>query len=277
MKNLIVIALVFQIVMSCSKEDYLAGVIIGHATFCESYEAEIGNGFSDHSGINVTLYDRNNNKKTTFTNADGYYELNHIIPGNYHLKFEKEGFTKYELYEITFLDADTINFTKQTHIGYKVRLMPIVPVEYYHIQGDPYIDNYKGTIEYGPHKYVCGRNYEIVTEVKCSRDFGCTAFISDDMNVDHLNYKLAVPAGTFRRYGIENPIFRTGFKFIDRSVFPIGSTIYIRYYPCNSQLSAYDPWLKIDKYFMLHEDNSKMVQFTLPFDEKYYDGLPGCE
>lgn len=271
MNRLISILLIITLVFSCSKDRFDSpGVIKGSAFLTTDANRWPLSGFDDHSGIKVTLYDQSNYRKTVETNKEGVYEIENVKEGDYQLRFEKEGFTYYELYAIQHNGIDTLEFfyTGQTKI---VFLEPIKQISYKMVR-PPFITSYKGSIDYGPNRGKFGENFEIAVEVENASSFGCVVFVNDSKPVDQFNYKLAVPTATFNRYGFSNPIIKLKFSMIDRDIFPPGSTIYLRYYPCGSGLFKYDPWMQIDKYFAIYPNQSTFKEFTLPTDLFYYEG-----
>lgn len=281
MKNSTLLLILFLLILSCNDdENKYPGTITGGASLTDNYYAQLFSGFDKHDGITVTLYDEYGFSSSTTTDIQGFYQIDNIKEGDYHLRFEKEGFTKYEIFDIHHNGLDTLNFGFDTSAGKKVRLEPINRVELFKILEDPYIHYYKGSLDFGPYKGsgICGKNFQIVTEVySTSGEFSCIAFIDDNENVDNENYKLAVYTGTSSRTSISHLFLPIGFYSIDREVFPEGTNLYIRFYPCNSDLSGYDPWIGKERYFMIDETNSKLVSFKLPHDEYYYVGLPGCD
>lgn len=281
MKRNIFLSILFVLILSCNDEETkYPGSIAGGASLTDNYFAELFSGFDKHDGITVTLYDEYGFSSSTTTDIQGLYQINNIKEGDYHLRFEKEGFTQYEIFDIHHNGLDTLNFGFNTSEGRKVRLEPINYVEMFRILKDPYIHFYHGSLDYGPYEGsgICGKNFQIVTEVySTSGEFSCIAFIDDNENVDYENYKLAVYTGTSNRTSIPHTFLGISFYIIDREVFPEGTDLYIRFYPCNSDLSGFDPWIEKNRYFMIDETNSKLVSFKLPQEDYYYVGLPGCE
>ncbi len=272
MKHHILIVCTIIIFVSCSKDKFDSpGVIKGNVYLTTDYHSYPLSGFDDHSGTAVTLYDQFNFKNTVKTDSDGNYEFRNVKEGQYHLLFEKEGFTYYELFDIQHNGTDTLNFTYAPTKSKAIRLEQIKKVDF-RIVKPPYISSYKGTIDYGPNKSKFGENFDIVLEVKNQPDFGCIALINDSKPVDEFNYRHFVFPDLLRRSGIENPVFKINFSEIDRKIFTPGTTIYIRYYPCGSGLVIYDPWMEMERFFMIYSHQSIYTEFTLPTESYYYEG-----
>jgi hypothetical protein len=271
MNRAILLFLIVSFSFSCSKDKFDSpGVITGSAFFTTNISSWPAEGYDSHSGIKVTLYDQNKFRKTVETDKNGEYEINNVKEGDYQIRFEKEGFTYYELYDIQHNGTDTLEFF-YTGATKTVYLMEIKQIDYKMIK-PPFIASYKGSIDSGPNQGKHGENFEIAVEVENAPHFGCIVFVNDSKPVDDLNYELAVHTGTFSRSGIPNPIIRFKFSLLDRDIFHPGSTIYLRYYPCASGLFKYDPWMEIDKYFMIYPNQSTYKEFTLPTDLFYYEG-----
>ncbi len=264
--------ILFLLLGSCSKEKFDSpGVIKGNVYLTTDYNSCPISGFNDHSGINVTLYNRFSFRKTAKTDANGNYGFRNVKEGEYHLLFKKEGFAYYELFDIQHNGTDTLDFTYGPNKSKAVRLEQIKKLDFDIIK-PPFISSYKGTIDYGPNKTKFGENFDIVLELKNRPDFGCIALINDSKPVDEYNYKHFVFPYLLNRSGIKNAIFKINFSEIDREIFTPGKPIYIRYYPCGSGVIGYDRWLDMEKFFMIYPDQGKFTEFKLPTESFYYEG-----
>lgn len=272
MKYATLIPLLFILLISCEKEEY-PGVIRGNVVLTDHYNLVSVESYEDNSGIKISLSDINGIVTKTISDEKGNYELVNIKPGEFKLHFVKDGFSFYEIFDISIEGADTIDLTYSVNNGSIVRLQKTEPLTYQTIKG-PYIDSYKGSLPEGPYEGQFGLVYDIVTEIGLSREFKCMAYISTEEDVDYMNYQMAIYCDNMTRKGIGNRILKFNFHDLDRELFPLNTKIYIRYYPYDGDPIIYDPWLNIDKYCTMQYSNSKLVSFIIPDDPMYFEGSP---
>jgi len=272
MKSSLIPVLFFILFISCSEEEY-PGVVRGNVFLVEEEYIHTNTVYDDHSGIRVLLCDINGTVSKTLTDKEGNYEILNVRPGDYKLRFEKDSFSFYEMFNINIEGADTIEYSYPVNKSKSIRLKKLKPLEYKIVDG-PYIDTHKGTIPNGPYQGQFGLNYEIVVEIEESRPFGCIAFISTEEDVDFMNYQMAVHSYSLGRYGVENKIMTIDFSDLDREIFPLSTKIFIHYYPYEGGTEIHDPWLNIDKFCTMHYENSRKKSFTIPGNSQYYEGSP---
>ncbi|WP_319482234.1 carboxypeptidase-like regulatory domain-containing protein [uncultured Draconibacterium sp.] len=266
------ISLLFILLVACEKDEY-PGVIRGNVLLTDHYDSFPIKAYDDNSGIIITLSDINGTITKTLSDEEGNYELLNIRPGEFKLRFEKDSFSFYEIFDINIEGADTIDLTYSVNQHKLVRLLKLQPLTFKTVKA-PYISSYKGGIQNGPYEGQFGLIYDIVTEIEQSRSFGCVAFISTEEDVDYMNYQMAIGCSNMSRYYIENRILEFNFHDLDRELFPLSTKIYIHYYPVDGGPVIYDPWLDRKKYCTMHFNNSKKVSFTIPGNSMYYDGSP---
>ncbi len=274
MKKVLRIILFLLFFMSCNSDrDEYPGTIVGNAFLAQHSYYRSDSVFTDNSNIKVTLLCKNGHRKQTSTNAAGNYKFTDIAEGEYMLKFEKSGFTYFELFNIQHNGLDTLNFSKNRSSDASVKLYQYKTYSW-KIVKDLWIGYYHGSLNRPP--YECGKHFQIIAEVKADNGVGCVAFIDTSKNVDCFRYKLAVPVGSFGRSGVDNPILPVNLSLFDLKIFKPGALVYIRYYPCVTSANDFDPWLGIDKYFGLIPGMDKTMWIKLPRDTMYFWGQPGC-
>ncbi|MDX8338740.1 carboxypeptidase-like regulatory domain-containing protein [Draconibacterium sp. IB214405] len=272
MKRTALLSLLLLLLLACDKDEY-PGVIRGNVWLTDNYKFVYLDSYDDNSGVKISLCDKNGTVTKTISDEDGNYEITNVKPGEFKLLFEKEGFSFYELFDINIEGADTIDLTYPQKEGGVICLQKLESFTFQTIKG-PYIDSYKGSLPEGPYEGQFGLVYDIVTEIGASRDFMCMAYVSTEEDVDYMNYQMAIFCHNMHRKSIGNRILKFNFHDLDRELFPLNTTIYIRYYPYDGDPIIYDPWLNIDKYCTMHFDKSKLVSFTIPDDEMYFEGSP---
>lgn len=274
MKRTLQPILILLIFVSCNlNQNEYPGTIIGNAFLAKHSYYSNDSIFTDNSNIKVYLLAKDGDWAQTVTNADGNYQFANVAEGEYMLKFEKAGFTYFELYNILHNGIDTLDLSRNRTSDSSVKLL-LLKTTSWKIVNDLWIGYYLGSLNRPP--YECGRNFQIITEVKAGFDLGCIAFIDTSKNVDCFHYNLAVPISAFRRGGVPNPIMPISLSLFDMKVFKPNTVIYIRYYPCISSNSSYDPWMGVEKYFGLIPGIDKTMWIKLPRDSMYFWGQPGC-
>lgn len=274
MKKTLQPILVLLIFMSCNlNQNEFPGTIVGNAFLAKYSYLSNDSVYADNRNIKVTLLTKDGNWTQTITDAGGNFQFTNIAEGEYMLKFEKVGFTYFELYNIQHNGIDTLNLSKSKTSDSCVKLYQQKECNW-KIVNDLWIGYYHGSLNRPP--YECGKNFQIITEVNSGFDMGCIAFIDTSKNVDCFHYKLAVPVSAFGRGGIQNPIMPISLSLFDLNVFKPGALIYIRYYPCITSQSGFDPWMGVEKYFGLIQGMDKTMWFKLPRDTMYFWGQPGC-
>ncbi len=274
MKQTLQIILFLLVFVSCnlSHDDY-PGTILGNAFLAKHSYYGNDSVFADNRNIKVTLLNKNGDWAQTSTDADGNYSFTDVAEGEYMLKFEKTGFTYFEWFNIQHNGFDTLNLSKNKVSDASVKLFQFKTYSW-KIVNDLWIGYYLGSLNRPP--YECGKNFQIIAEVKADQGVGCIAFIDTSKTVDCFHYKLAVPVSSFRRMGVENPILPVNLSLFDMNIFRPGALVYVRYYPCVTSACDFDPWLGIDKYFGLIPGMDKTMWIKLPRDTMYFFGQPGC-
>ncbi len=274
MKRPLQTILILLIFISCNHSyDEYPGIIVGNAFLAKHSYYSNDSVYADNRNIKVSLLAKDGDWVQTVTNADGNYQFANVAEGEYMLKFEKVGFTYFELYNIQHNGIDTLNLSKNKTSDSSVKLYQQKECKW-EIVNDLWIGYYHGSLNRPP--YECGKNFQIIAEVNAGFDMGCIAFIDTSKNVDCFHYKLAVPVSAFGRGGIPYPIMPINLSLFDLKVLRPGALIYIRYYPCISSKSGFDPWMGVEKYFGLIPGIDKTMWIKLPRDTLYFWGQPGC-
>jgi hypothetical protein len=274
MKQALQTVLFLLFFMSCNSDhDEYPGAIVGNAFLARHSYYSNDSVFADNSDIKVTLLCKDGDWIKTSTDAAGNYKFADVADGEYMLKFEKSGFTYFELFNIQHNGLDTLNLSKNRVSDASVKLYQYKTYNWKIVE-DLWIGYYLGSLNRPP--YECGKNFQIIAEVKADNGVGCVAFIDTSKHVDCFHYKLAVPVSSFGRLGVENPIMPVNLSLFDLKIFRPGALVYVRYYPCVTSAYDFDPWLGIDKYFGLIPGMDKTMWIKLPRDTMYFWGQPGC-
>lgn len=273
MKTILTFLLFIIILSACSKQDEekYPGVIKGKVILTTSYYSSLDS-LPSHEGVQVTLSDNFDFSKTILSDNFGHYEFSNVKKGDYKLRFEKENFTYYEIYNIQHNGLDTLKNCSNKDRGSKIKLEQYQDT-YYKTMGDPFISSYKGGIPSGPNQNKFGLNFDIRTRIYSFKDYRIIAYISDEETVSDTNYKQVIETSISGRVGIPFNSIPIKFHELDNSLFPRSSTIYMCFYPYEHyEYPEYDPWLGIYKYFLIYRHLGQTVSFTLPGEDKYYDG-----
>ncbi|MCF8373097.1 MAG: carboxypeptidase-like regulatory domain-containing protein [Bacteroidales bacterium] len=103
MKKLsIFLVLICPILFSCSKDEPITsfeGNLIGYVGLVDEFSRYM----PDNSGVKVSI---NNQDISTYSNEEGYFEIENLVSGTYTFQFEKEGFGTVMQYNYQFVGGE---------------------------------------------------------------------------------------------------------------------------------------------------------------------------